>query len=82
MTQGLGTLRQRLRSQLKTLYRKVYPSQTGGLNCKTPRELKLQKGRQVGRENPIAGLLVSQKGKGFPAVVCLLTMFLVEPAEA
>ena len=77
-----GPLRQRLRSQLETLDWRVYPSRIGGWSCKTTQELKLQEGRQVGWEYPPAGLLVSQKGTGFPAVVGLLIMFLMKPTEA
>ena len=44
-------------------------------------ELKLQKGRQVGWEDPPSGLLVSRKGTRMPAVGRLFTMLLVKPAE-
>ena len=76
-----GTLRWRLRSQLKTLGRRVYPSQIGEWSCKTPQEPKLQEGWQVGLEYPPAGLLVSQKGTGFPAIVGFLPMFVMKPTE-
>ena len=70
-----------LQSQPGTRDQRVYPSQTGGWSYTTPQELKLQKGRQVGREDPPAGLLVSRKGTRMPAVLSLVTMFLVKPAE-
>ena len=80
-TRDLGTLRQRLRSQL-TRGRRRYLLENGGLSYKTPLDLKQQEGQQFRQEYPPAGLLVSRKGTRSPAVVGFLTMFLMKPTES
>ena len=77
-----GTQRRRHQSPREILDQREYLARKEGLGYKTLPEKQLQKNRQVGRGNPPAGLLVSRKGTGRPAVGSLHTMFLMKPAES
>ena len=73
----MGTLIQRHRSQLGTLYQRERLREREEKSSTSLLEQDWERNRQAGREDPSAGKLVSQDRARFPAVYGLVPVFLM-----